>query len=190
MHIHEMLISWAAKLLYWGCVCVCVCVCLSVRDDFVNTINSTNIQPISCKFYIWVEAPWGKFDTLSTRTNVFAAKRHSVSPKSLKCNISISNCPIALKFDTVVKYLKLHIQNCQLLDEHPYKLHSQQHFLYPPPPPPQSFKCTYGPIRALEGKYDQMTRYDFLVIMLFWTGEKIGFGHLRRKLWTFKVAEL
>ena len=31
-----------------------------------------------------------------------------VSPKSSKCNISISNCPIAFKFDTEVKYLKLH----------------------------------------------------------------------------------
>ena len=31
-----------------------------------------------------------------------------VSPKSSKCNISITNGPIAFKFDTEVKYLKLH----------------------------------------------------------------------------------
>ena len=39
----------------------------------------------------------------------FAAKRHLiVSPKSSKCNISISNGPIAFKFYTEVKNLKLH----------------------------------------------------------------------------------
>ena len=33
--------------------------------------------------------------------------------KSSKCNISISNGPIAFKFYTEVKYLKLHTKNCQ-----------------------------------------------------------------------------
>ena len=36
-----------------------------------------------------------------------------VSPKSSKCNISVSNGPIAFKFYTEVKYLKLHKINCQ-----------------------------------------------------------------------------
>ena len=36
-----------------------------------------------------------------------------VSPKSFKNNISISNGPIAFKFYTEVKYLKLHTNNCQ-----------------------------------------------------------------------------
>ena len=39
-----------------------------------------------------------------------------VSPKSSKCNISISNGPIAFKFYTEVKYLKLHKKNGQWLD--------------------------------------------------------------------------
>ena len=34
-----------------------------------------------------------------------------VSPKSSKCNISISNGPIAFKFYTEVKNLKLHKKN-------------------------------------------------------------------------------
>ena len=46
----------------------------------------------------------------------FTPKLHSlmtlVAPKSSKCNISISNGPIAFKFYTEVKYLKLH-KNCQ-----------------------------------------------------------------------------
>ena len=39
----------------------------------------------------------------STRTTSFVTTL-SVSPNSLKCNISITNCPIALKFDTRVKH--------------------------------------------------------------------------------------
>ena len=39
-----------------------------------------------------------------------------VSPKSSKYNISISNGPIAFKFYTEVKYLKLHKTNYQLDD--------------------------------------------------------------------------
>ena len=48
-----------------------------------------------------------KFDTLSPRTTAFVTAL-AVSPKSLKCNISITNCPIALKFDTRVKHHKVH----------------------------------------------------------------------------------
>ena len=47
-----------------------------------------------------------------------APKLHSlmtlVSPKSSNCNISISNGPIAFKFYTEVKNLKLHKKKCQL----------------------------------------------------------------------------
>ena len=46
-----------------------------------------------------------------TRTTEFAQLRSQttlVSPKSSKCNISITNGPVAFKFDTEVKYLKLH----------------------------------------------------------------------------------
>ena len=39
-----------------------------VDPDDVNTLNSKNIQPISFKFYMWVDNPWAtlllKFDTL------------------------------------------------------------------------------------------------------------------------------
>ena len=37
----------------------------------------------------------------------------SVSPNFFKCNISKSNCPIALKFDMRVKYPKLYIEMCR-----------------------------------------------------------------------------
>ena len=66
-----------------------------VEPDDINAQTRKNIQQIS-------------FKSPSTSTTAFAAKRHYVSLKSFICNISISNCLIALKFDTEVKYLKLH----------------------------------------------------------------------------------
>ena len=75
--------------------------------------NSKNIQPISFKFYMWVDMHFAL-----------------VSPKSSKCNISISNSPIAFKFYTEVKYLKLHKINCQWLDYRP-NCSRWRHF-YPP----------------------------------------------------------
>ena len=74
-----------------------------------------------------------KFD----RTTAFTAKWHSVSPKSSKCNISISNGQIAFKFYTEVKYLKLHNTNCQWLDYHPNCI-PWWHFCIP-----QIFKMQY-----------------------------------------------
>ena len=84
-----------------------------VDPDDVNTLNSKNIKPIYFKLYMWVDIPLSYFAieiwySSSNRTTAFAAKRHYVSPKSLKCNISISNGPIAFKFYTEMKHLKLH----------------------------------------------------------------------------------
>ena len=64
------------------------------RPDDVNTLNSKNIQPISFKFYMRVDAPWAwgpdwvralrlRYFAIEiqyppmTRTTVFAAKWHS-----------------------------------------------------------------------------------------------------------------
>ena len=47
-------------------------------------------------------------------SNCIRSQTTLVFPKSSKCkNISISNGPIAFKFDTEVKYLKLHENNYQ-----------------------------------------------------------------------------
>ena len=80
-----------------------------------DDVNSKSIQRISFTFYMRVDTLMRYiaieiYDTLpSTRTTVFAAKRHClVSHKSSKCNISINNGLIAFKFDTEVKYLKRH----------------------------------------------------------------------------------
>ena len=114
---------------------------INIADpDHVNTLNSNNIQQlISFKIYIWIDSRYPlrylllKFDTLQAlaRTTAFTTKHHSVSPKSLKCNnISISNCSIALKFDTEVKYLKLHRN---LVNDYRWtpRLHSWWHFCIP-----------------------------------------------------------
>ena len=74
-----------------------------VDPDDVNTPNSTNIQPISFKFYMRVDSPLRYFAIEMwyppmTRTTAFAAKRHSYPPNSSKCNISITNGTIAFKF--------------------------------------------------------------------------------------------
>ena len=54
-------------------------------------------------------SPNTSFGDIMTR---LTHKLHSfVFPESLKCNISRTNCPIALKFNTGVKYLKLHIKS-------------------------------------------------------------------------------
>ena len=79
--------------------------------------------------------PWGTLLLLiwcspRTRTTAFTAKWHSVSPKSSKCNISISNGPIVFKFYTEVKYLKLHTKLS--MTRLTPKLHSFMTFLYPP----------------------------------------------------------
>ena len=49
-----------------------------------------------------------KSDTLWGLEQLLCSQMTLVSPKSSKCNISISNSRIAFKFYTKVKYLKLH----------------------------------------------------------------------------------
>ena len=58
-----------------------------------------------------------------------------VSPRSSKCNISISNGPIAFKFYTEVKYLKQHTQKMSMTRLTP-KLHSLTTLVSP-----KSLKC-------------------------------------------------
>ena len=101
--------------------------------------NSKSIQHISFKFYMRVDTSmryvaieivwllsnfiqrwsiWSYIQKLSMTR--LTPKLHSlmtlVSPKSSKCNISISNAPIAFKFYTEVTYLKLHTKYCQWPD--------------------------------------------------------------------------
>ena len=97
--------------------------CPPVDPDDVNTITQS-IQRISFKFYTRVDTPLRYFaieiwyppmTVVWLRTQLFYVL---VSPKSSKCNISITNGPIAFKFYTEVKYLRLHIKNYQGLDYH------------------------------------------------------------------------
>ena len=92
------------------CVCVRLCVCPSAMPLKWHSI--VNSQYNFIRGYI---SPRGmlilKFDSPSTRTTACAATL-AVSPKSLKFNISTTNCPIALKYDTGVKHQTVHTQNC------------------------------------------------------------------------------
>ena len=93
------------------CVCVYVCVCVSVCPSAMTLRchNIVNSQCIATQLHT-------KVDTIdiwhspSTGTTAFATTLY-VSPKSSKCNISITNCPIALKFDTGVKHQKVHVND-------------------------------------------------------------------------------
>ena len=89
--------------------------------DDTNARNSKNIKRISFIYAI---------DTLRAIEQLRSQPNDTLSPKSLKCNtcISKSNLLIGFKFDTGMKYLKLHKKNCQWLP----KLHSLTRFLYPP----------------------------------------------------------
>ena len=56
-----------------------------VDPDDVNTLNSINIQPISFKFYMWVDTPLRYFAieiwySPGTRTTAFTAKWHEYPP--------------------------------------------------------------------------------------------------------------
>ena len=84
-----------------------------VDPDDVNTLTRKNIQHISFKFYMWVDTPLRYFAIEiwyppMTRTTAFAAKRHSYPPNLQNAISLISNSPIAFKFYTEVKNLKLH----------------------------------------------------------------------------------
>ena len=90
-------------------------------DSTTLTLKLGNILSISFKFYMWVDNPLRYFTfeigySMSTRKTANAIRY--VSPKSLKCKtcISISNGPIALKFNTGVIYQKLNTNNCPGLD--------------------------------------------------------------------------
>ena len=70
--------------------------------------NMVNFQCIAIQIYMRVDTPlrYVAIEILhppSTRTTAFVATL-SVSPKSLKCNISITKCPISLRCDTGVKH--------------------------------------------------------------------------------------
>ena len=64
------------------------------------------------------------------KNNCVRSQTTLASPKSWKCNISISNSPIAFKFYTEVKYLKLH-KKMSMTRLTP-KLHICWQHLYPP----------------------------------------------------------
>ena len=55
--------------------------------------------------------PWGtllfRFDTLWALEQLRLQPNDTLYPHIFKCNISIGNCPLALKINTEVKYLKL-----------------------------------------------------------------------------------
>ena len=69
-----------------------------------------------------------KFDTLSTRTTAFAAKRHSVSPKSFKCNIF--NHVLNPKSEIARKK-----KNQNKISHPPLGVFRHDAPAYPPPPP-------------------------------------------------------
>ena len=67
------------------------------------------------RYSLWYVAV-GIWYSPRTKTIAFTAKQHSVSHKSTKLNISISNGPIAFKLYTEVKNPMLHNKNCEWLD--------------------------------------------------------------------------
>ena len=102
----------------------------------------SGLQYIAMQLYMMVDTPLRYvaneiWHSLSTRTTAFMTTLH-VSPKSLKCNISITNCPIALKSDTGVNHQKVHTLNCQWLDRHPTA------FVTTLPVFPNSLKCNFS----------------------------------------------
>ena len=105
---------------------------ISLNEVFGDIMVLASPPPRPLSNFIYGEIPpWGtlllKFDTLR---GLERSQTTLVSPKSSKCNISITNGPIAFKFHTEVKYLKLHKKNCQWLDYHPNCIRWQH--LYPP----------------------------------------------------------
>ena len=78
---------------------ICLCVCVSVRDD-LKWHNIVNSQYIAIQLYTRVDTAlrYVAIEILhspSTRTTAFVTTLY-VSPKSSKCNISITNCSIVL----------------------------------------------------------------------------------------------
>ena len=108
--------------------------------------NSKSIQPISFKFDMRVDTPWGtlllKFDTLRGLEQL-SQPNDTCIPQISNWNISISNGPIAFKFYTEVKNPKLH--NKMSMTRLTPKLHSLTTLVSP-----KSSKCNIsmnnGPI--------------------------------------------
>ena len=81
-------------------------------------VDTQKYSPHLFKFYMRVdcfqilyrgEVSEATVTKLSMTTQTAFIDDTFVSPKSLKCNISVTNCLIALKFNTGVKYQKLHM---------------------------------------------------------------------------------
>ena len=96
--------------------------------------NSTNIQPISFKFYMRVDTPLRYFAIEiwyppMTRTTAFAAKRHSYPP-NLKNAIS-PYLMVRLLSNFIQRWSTWsYIKKCQWLDQHPNCIRWRH--LYPP----------------------------------------------------------
>ena len=81
-------------------ISICLCMCPSAMT--LKWHNIVNSQYIAIQLYMRVDTPL-RYVAIeirhpsSTRTTAFVTTL-SVSPKSFKCNISITNYPIALKF--------------------------------------------------------------------------------------------
>ena len=118
-----------------------VSICRYCDKETLNSNKQTNkhIQPFYL-FQIWYvdiypppPPPWAtlilKFDTLRELEQLLS-QPNDTCPKYSKCNISISNCLIAFKFYTGVKYHNLHANNVNDL------INTQNAFvttlLYPP----------------------------------------------------------
>ena len=111
---------------------LCLCVCPSAMTlKWLNIVNSPNIaiQLHMSKYpprYVAIDI----WHSPNTSTTTFMTTL-SVSPKSFKCNISVTNYPIPLNYNTGVKHPKVHTQKLSMTRS-TFKLHSWQHFMYPP----------------------------------------------------------
>ena len=95
---YEAVAKTIALLRLSVCLPICVCLCLSAMT--LKWHNIVSSQYIKIQLYRRVDIPQRYVDiaswhSSSTRTTAFVTTL-AVSPKSLKCNISITNCPIAL----------------------------------------------------------------------------------------------
>ena len=171
---------------------LCVCVCPSAMT--LKWYNIVNSQYIVIQFYRRVDIPQRYvgieiWHSPSTRITAFVTTL-AVSPKSLKCNISITNCPIALKFDAGEKHQQIHTKHCQWLDKHTNCIRDKTFCI------PQFFKCNismkncpialkfcteaqlqwrniymgwiwqYDQIRAIKGKYDHIRVINFTFVQI------------------------
>ena len=111
---HVSLVSWAAKRLQNYCIeAVCLwCVCPSAMALKWRNIAHSQYNAMQLYTLCWyrgeVSEATYKIVNYHINTQTAFVTTLSVSPKSLKCNISIANCPIALQFYTGVKHLKVH----------------------------------------------------------------------------------